>query len=145
MHVCDGTGVRERISWAIVAIVGIALTGCESKVPDSVRKGPGSRTPGLSRVMQSVAWDTLWSIRSSDADTVLVDPAGIVATSDLVVVLDRGMSRVIALHARTARLVWVAGRRGEGPGEFEWPAFIAADRSGGFVVGDREIGRLTFL
>lgn len=132
--------------WGVVLAALLVVLGVCGRQDEEREHGvPAWEEPGASRVIRPVSWDTLWSIRSSDRDTVLLNPVRVLARGGRVLVLDLGSSRVVALRALTGQVDWFSGREGGGPGEFRAPAFIAPDRSGGFVVGDRETGRLTFL
>ena len=76
--------------------------------------------------------EKLWSIGRAEG---LQRPTGIVATADRLYVVDTLASHVLELGPRGA-IVRQFGGRGEGPGQFNYPTSIAADREGRLYVTD---------
>jgi hypothetical protein len=63
-------------------------------------------------------WDTLWQLRGSFDDTLLLQPLQLHATGSIVLVADYGNKNVQAFNAVTGQKLWSAGRSGRGPQEF---------------------------
>jgi hypothetical protein len=105
-----------------------------------------AETPHIafSRNVVETNWDTAVSIGGSRNDTLLSDPRLLAATSDLIVVYDRGVGDVAAFD-RNGDSVWRFGRTGAGPGEFLSPSDLAASDDGAIWVVDPGNTRVTVL
>jgi hypothetical protein len=77
-------------------------------------------------------------------DSTLLMPLRPVVNGRGVYVADLGARRVVHFD-HEGRLVWTAGRRGKGPGEFEQPRDLRLDARGRVWVLDTEILRVTVL
>lgn len=94
------------------------------------------------RVLRAASWAPAWTAGGSSADTLLLQPLALAADDRHVYVLDRGGSRVVALHAADGSLAWMAGREGSGPGELKRPQGITVSPAGEVLVSDAGNGRL---
>jgi hypothetical protein len=119
---------------AVVAGVLVAA-GCADAARDTA--------PRERRILD-VAIDTVWS-RGGVSDTVIELPLHMRADGDLLLIADGARRGVAALRTADGSTVWTAGRRGEGPGEFQRPAIIETHPDGRILVADTEVGRITAL
>jgi hypothetical protein len=89
-------------------------------------------------------WDTVFSVRSTLTDSILLRPRLIAAGGGSVYVYDYGDQSVKAFDAG-GRWRWQLGRRGEGPGEFLNPFDLDVGPDGVVWVLDVDAGRITRL
>jgi hypothetical protein len=73
---------------------------------------------------------------------MFAEPRQVVASGDVVVVLDAGTRDVRGFDARTGATRFVLAPRGEGPGEFKRPSLLVGTPDG-FAVLDQATARLT--
>jgi hypothetical protein len=87
----------------------------------------------------AITLSPLFTIGGADAERVeltTVYPRDVAGTTDeRVTFLDRTNSRVITV-GKTGRVEWVAGRRGQGPGELRVPGFVVPNPDGFVSVWD---------
>ena len=113
----------SRIETDGVSLVGIASRGDELYVTDSARARVFCLTTGGKK---------RWSVGPEQG---LQRPTGIVAVQDRLYVVDTLASQVVGLDSR-GLIVSRFGSRGGGPGQFNFPTSIAADRDGRLYVTD---------
>jgi hypothetical protein len=75
------------------------------------------------------------TLRDGARDDMLARPLLLTADAQRIYWFDYGDGRLTAMDT-TGRLLWRAGRRGQGPGEFANPTSLLAVRGGGVVVVD---------
>jgi hypothetical protein len=124
---------RITIAGRSLLIICMAAAACGGDDPYASRG---------TRVMREAAWVPAWAAGGSSADTLLLQPLVLAADDRHVYVLDRGGSRVVALHAADGSLAWMAGREGSGPGELKRPQGITLSPAGEVIVSDAGNGRL---
>ncbi len=100
---------------------------------DSVSSTPLEATPTVSsikllgnRTLSSATWDTLWKLRGTFDDTLLLQPIQLLAQDSLLFVADYGNRNVQAFNALNGERLWVAGGAGQGPKEFAQMRLFAA-------------------
>jgi hypothetical protein len=93
----------------------------------------------------AVTLSPLFTIGGADAERVeltTIYPRDVAGTADgRVTFLDRTDSRVVTV-GKTGRVEWVAGRKGQGPGELRVPGFVISDPDGFVSVWDNGRGTL---
>lgn len=94
------------------------------------------------RVFPVGQWDVLWRI-GHETD-ILFRPEMFAVSKDRVVVFDYGDHSVKSFKLGGG-LEWMAGRKGQGPGEYSNPTDILVDQGGQTIVLDPENARLTYL
>ena len=87
----------------------------------------------------------VWERGGPQEDTAFFQPMQIVGNRDQVVLADWGAHRIAAVNAMTGEDVWKFGSRGMGPGEFESLTSLFAMPTGGWIVWDSQVGRLTVV
>lgn len=118
-----------------LALLVVLTGGCKDR----------DRSDAPPRQFVAVTWDTLWTAGGTESDSLMVDPFRLATGDGTVYVLQRMASRVVAVDAKTGEVRWMYGRKGNGPGEFGYPAAIGTAPSGEVVVADIANDRLTIL
>ena len=115
----------------IVLLGAVALCACY----DSDGNAGERRTTGSDRVLQPVAFDTLWSLGEQDDSSFgLLWSPGSVPGGGLYVA-DIVNARLHYVDA-AGKLVWSYGRRGQGPGELLEVRVLDVDAHGNAVIID---------
>lgn len=117
-----------QVSMLLVALCGSLVADAQ---PSTLRRLPADSI-----------WRRVWTIGGDTVAETFIEPRQIVVTGDLVVVLDEGSREVHALDARTGASRFVLKAKGQGPGEFRRPGYLAATPSG-FGVLDHANARFT--
>lgn len=94
------------------------------------------------RMVQELAWDTIFLIESEPDDSLLFRIDRLAADGGGFSVLD-GVGSRIARFDWAGGLQWYAGRKGGGPGELEQPRDLRTDESGATWVLDVVSRRIT--
>lgn len=123
-----------------VALCVIGIASCRSR-PEA----GGASAAYPARTLLTARWDTVWVRGGTPSDTLLLLPIAMAADDARVYVLDAGARRVAALRRSDGALLWTAGRRGAGPGEFTAANAIAVAASGEVLVYDHRSVRITVL
>lgn len=132
-----GHGRRSR---AVLALITLGIAGCRGG--SEADRAPASYPD---RELLTSRWDTAWVRGGTSSDTLLLLPIAMAADDRRVYLLDSGARRVVALRASDGALLWTAGRRGVGPGEFSAANAIAVAASGEVLVYDHRAVRITVL
>lgn len=105
----------------------------------------GTTQQALAQPLRSYAprsWVLVWKDGGRVSDSTFGWIREHTATSQAIYVLDAGTLQVHAYHPVERRLLWSAGRKGSGPGEFLAPVDIASTSSGAVVL-DPANGRVS--
>lgn len=116
---------------AVGLLLGGSLHACDRQ--SVVVAAPGDTTETVTE---------RWTVRFFD-DERFHDFAELLVQEDRVLLLDDTDATVHARDLRTGDSLWIAGRRGGGPGEFLTPDELVDAGPGRFGVADSQQGRLT--
>lgn len=122
----------------LVALAALAPAGQKVETVDGVRvvhnSGPGAWGRAPQVALEPVL--TLGDVDTSDENLAFFMPSAIaVDAADNLYVLDTGNHRVQKFGPDGSYLA-TYGRRGQGPGEFQYPAWLAVDDKGFIYVTD---------
>lgn len=117
-----------------------ACAGCDRADTSAARASV--LTIGRSQSVPRLAYARSFTVEENDA-VVNVNPSLIVDPRGGFLVVDVGESQ-IRRYEDDGRLLWHAGQRGQGPGEFMSATVVGRMPSGDVVAGERN-GRLTFF
>lgn len=120
-------------SAALLAVCAAALA-CDG-TPDDAPPPAAAAGPGVSWLREIDIQENPSSL--SVLPLVSLDPAGGFLVTDT-------REAQVRRYGSEGQLLWSAGRRGEGPGEYRTPSTVARLPDGRVLVGDRS-GRITYL
>lgn len=136
------TSARGRVSTGATFFLGLIVffAGCD-------RQDTGAARAAMLDLRRSesaprLAYERSFTVEENEA-VVNVHPSLVVDPRGGVLVVDVGESQ-IRRYDPDGRLLWHAGRRGQGPGEFMSATVVGRMPSGDVVAGERN-GRLTFF
>jgi hypothetical protein len=127
--------MRSGNHWKSLAFATVAL-GCSAS-SDGYQDGARWVVPDAIAIQ--------WESHFGESDTVLVAPAKIASTAQMIAVLDMGARRVVGLDRSTGRHAWTYAKNGSGPAELKEPADIGVDPDGDFYVIDGANGKVVWL
>lgn len=129
----------RRVPNPLILLVVSCLLGCRPEPPAD----GGAAFPA--RTLITAKWDTAWVRGGTPSDTLLLLPIAMAADDARTYVLDVGARRVVAFRSTDGALLWTAGRRGTGPGEFSAANAIAVTPAREILVYDHRALRITVL
>lgn len=129
------------------SLVLALATGCLSCRDD--RSGAtGREQPPVERSQtrryDDAGWDTVFAVRSSLNDTLLVRPLELAAGINQLFVVDVGRQRILAFDS-TGQLMWSFGGKGRGPSEFQNIFDVEVNSEGNLWVSDDGLSRVTVM
>jgi hypothetical protein len=124
---------RHSYRWAVVITLGLSLPACERQPAVVTEHGASVETAS-----------EMWTVRF-DRDDRFHDFSDLLVQRDRVLLLDGADATVHARDLRTGDPLWIAGRRGAGPGEFLVPDLLVDAGPARFGVADSRQGRLSFF
>ena len=129
--------------YSTAALAGLlVLGGCRG------RGGHGeelwSDSPPSGRSVLVSAWDTLWSVGGTSADTTLLRPFLLSSSPGRIYVYD-GMAKRVTAYGADGSVQWRFGRAGKGPDEFDKVRDMRVSSDGGVDLLDPRNNRITRL
>ena len=118
LGVRDHRGRFLRASPIVASVVAVTL--CASSAEAQWRLAPPDLTVG------------------QDSVSFFADVADVLVRDDRVYVADRGLWRIVAFDRTTGQMTATAGRRGQGPGEFQFLSWV--DDCGGDTIFTSDAG-----
>ena len=115
---CDHGGHFVGASHIVAFVIGVTL--CASSAKAQWRLAPPDLTIG------------------QDSVSFFADVADVLVRDDRVYVADGGLGRIVAFDRTTGQVIATAGRRGRGPGEFQFLSWI--DDCGGDTIFTSDSG-----
>ncbi len=145
----------HRLEWRIVRAVahtGVLVSlylglGCvqeprgapsEEAWPESVVNAPVGHFTDVFTLADSLTLE-------QPPDQPLVRISGLDVNSEGTIAIADASEGNVKLYARDGHLVSVIGRKGEGPGEFSQPRFPRFTKEDQLIVGDAQLGRVTWF
>lgn len=133
--------MTRRRAIGLAVLLALGTPGCFGDDQADFRAPPTSQQER--RIVQP-AWDTLFRVGGTDADTLLQMPAWPVADSAGFAIVDIYAHRVLRFDS-TGALRWTYGREGFGPGEFAHPRDVSLAGDGATWVLDPRTARITVI
>jgi hypothetical protein len=134
------TGVRElrNDNFRVLSLLlGCTLMGCDGRA--SWREAPPLPVVEFESLFQRV--DSIVLEQPPDYPLVVVSGFDVSATGEFLIV--DGRDARIGIHSADGKLLLSIGRRGDGPGEFQYPVSPRFDAEGRIHVADRTHHRIS--
>jgi hypothetical protein len=125
---------------AIAAALVLAACRDADAAGDELWSGP----PAFERKVLTTAWDTLWRVGGTEADTTLLRPFLLAPAADRLYVYD-GLAKRVTAYAEDGSVLWRFGRPGKGPDEFDKVRDLRVSPGGGADVLDPRNDRIVRL
>ena len=131
-------------SGALVWALALSACGVDDALPDPAVSSDSRSEAGTAAVLED-AFEVVGTLDLEETDEVLtVQPMVTVGDAGELLVAEP-MEGQVRAYGLDGRLRANFGRRGQGPGEFEFPISAHRTLDGDLVVADVALGRLTFL
>lgn len=142
---------KRSVASSLVLILFVGLEGCADQPPaapiDVYRDAEGTLTVHVDDIdaLRIPRWRARRVFSTENSDVVLYEVRdALILPDSSVLVANAGTSEVVHLHPDGTERQRFGGK-GEGPGEYHYPMWIAGTESGGALVFDGDLYRLTTL
>ncbi|MEO5826325.1 MAG: hypothetical protein ABIR59_10590 [Gemmatimonadales bacterium] len=139
--------MRTLVGRMVLAAAVIVLAACDNGA-DSGRKppllDPIPEQPAPARLVRAVEWDTAFVVGGGAEDTLLLVPRTLAGGFGRFAAFDYADNRIKTFD-QNGTLLWIAGRTGGGPGEFEGNFGLQRSRGGTTWAADPNLSRLTAI
>jgi 6-bladed beta-propeller len=127
---------RRNVTALVLLVTALAAPACGRAQPEGVVR---AQRPGAQLVLTEVL--RLGSERGADDAFGRVMDVELAASGRIYVADD--LNWRVSIFDRSGRLLRRLGRRGQGPGEFERPWYLAVDRFDSLFVWDGALARIS--